>query len=113
MESHLLIGAPGAIYTARLVAITGDRLIHPADAQNDLARIVLRWARAWVPETWAARRHFDALGIGDGESPQYADRDVTGWLLLRPQPESLAAQVRSNRLDVATALAAEAEAWPG
>lgn len=112
MDSHLVIGAPGAAYTPRLVAITGDRLIHPADARNDLARIVLRWARAWVPETWAARQYFASLGIGDDESPRYTDRDVTGWLLLRPQPGSLASQVRSSELDVATALAAEAEAWP-
>ncbi|WP_344860519.1 hypothetical protein [Amycolatopsis ultiminotia] len=107
-----MIGAPGVTYTASLVAITGDRLIHPSDAQNDLARIVVRWARAWAPETWAARQYFAALGIGDDEEPRYTDRDVTGWLLLRPQLGSLASQVRSSTLDVATALAAEAEAWP-
>ncbi|RJQ88474.1 hypothetical protein [Amycolatopsis panacis] len=111
MNSNL-VDAPGAPYTSRLVAITGDRLIHPADTQNDLARIVLRWARGWVPETWAARQYFAYCGAGDGESPRYADQDVAGWLLLRPQPGSLASRVRSNELDVATALAAEAEAWP-
>ncbi|MBN9743651.1 hypothetical protein DMP23_21660 [Amycolatopsis sp. A1MSW2902] len=112
MDSHLMIGAPGATYTPRLVAIAGDRLIHPADPRNDLARIVLRWERAWVPETWAARQYFAALGIGDDEAPRYTDQDVTGWLLLQPRPGTLAAQVRSSELDVATALAAEAEAWP-
>ncbi|OAP21793.1 hypothetical protein A4R44_07250 [Amycolatopsis sp. M39] len=86
MDSHLMIGAPGATYTPRLVAIAGDRLIHPADPRNDLARIVLRWERAWVPETWAARQYFAALGIGDDEAPRYTDQDVTGWLLLQPRP---------------------------
>ncbi|MGW4485653.1 hypothetical protein ACWEOE_17660 [Amycolatopsis sp. NPDC004368] len=109
----LAISAPGVTYTPRLVAIAGDRLIHPADSQNDLARIVLRWARCWVPETWAARQYFAALGVGDDESPCYTDEHVTGWRLLLPRAGSLAWQVRSGELEVATALAAEAEAWPG
>ncbi|KFU76678.1 hypothetical protein SAMN04489729_7900 [Amycolatopsis lurida] len=112
MNNHLVAAPLGAAYTPRLVCTTGDRLIHPADSRNDLARIVVRWARRWVPETWPAREYFDALGIGDAEVPCYDDESVTGWLLMEPQPDSLAWQVRTGRIDIATALTAEAEAWP-
>lgn len=103
----------GTAYTPRLIRTAGDRLIHPADTHNDLARIVVRWAHGWVPETWPARRYFTALGIGDDESPCYTDDDVVGWLFIRPRFPSLAWRVRSGEIDVATALTAEAEAWPG
>jgi hypothetical protein len=106
-------GVPiGAQYSPRLICTAGDRLIHPADRPNDLARVVVRWAKAWMPETWPARQYFAALGIGDHKNPCYADQDVDGWLLLQPRPGSLAEQVRSGKVDVATALAAEAEVWP-
>ncbi|MEV6627381.1 hypothetical protein AB0M83_33170 [Amycolatopsis sp. NPDC051106] len=113
MNRHLEVAPVGAAFTARLVCMTGDRLIHPADRRNDLARIVVRWARYWVPETWSARQYFTALGIGDDENPCYADEDVSGWRLLEPRPDSLAWRVRSGEIDVTTALTAEAEAWPG
>ncbi len=74
---------------------------------------MVRWARTWVPETWPARQYFTSLGIGDDENPFYTDNDVAGWLLMQPQPGSLAWRVRSREIDVATALTAEAEAWPG
>jgi hypothetical protein len=112
MNSHLVVAPVGATFTPRLICTTGDRLIHPSDGRNDLARIVVRWARTWVPETWPARQYFAALGIGDDENPCYTDEDVAGWLLLPPRPDSLAWRVRSGELDVTTALTAEAEAWP-
>ncbi|WP_410651400.1 hypothetical protein [Amycolatopsis sp. cmx-4-54] len=112
MNNQLVAAPLGAAYTSRLVCTAGDRLIHPADSRNDLARIVVRWARRWVPETWPAREYFDALGIGDAESPYYDDDAVTGWLLVEPRPDSLAWQVRTGQIDIATALTAEAEAWP-
>jgi hypothetical protein len=113
MNRHLEVAPVGAAFTARLICMTGDRLIHPADRRNDLARIVVRWARYWVPETWSARQYFTALGIGDDENPCYTDEDVSGWRLLEPRPDSLAWRVRSGEIDVTTALTAEAEAWPG
>jgi hypothetical protein len=113
MNRHLEVAPVGAAFTERLICMTGDRLIHPADRRNDLARIVVRWARFWVPETWWARQYFSALGIGDDESPCYTDEDVAGWRLLEPRPDSLAWRVRSGEIDVTTALTAEAEAWPG
>lgn len=112
MADYLTVTAPGATYTPQLIPITGDRLIHPADVPNDLARIVLRWGRSWVPQTYAARDHFASLGLGEGEPPRYGDDQVRGWLFLPAEPESLADQVRSGALDVATALSVEAEAWP-
>ena len=112
MNTELVVAPLGATYTPRLICTTGDRLIHPADGRNDLARIVVRWARAWVPETWPARQYFAALGIGDDENPCYHDEDVIGWHLLQPRPDSLAWRVRSGEIDVTTALTAEAEAWP-
>ncbi len=112
MNERLVVAPVGAAFTPRLICTTGDRLIHPVDRHNDLARIVVRWARAWVPETWPARKYFTALGIGDDENPSYTDEDVSGWRLLQPRPGSLAWRVRSGEIDVATALTAEAEAWP-
>ncbi|WET80999.1 hypothetical protein P3102_07120 [Amycolatopsis sp. QT-25] len=112
MTDQLVTAPTGAAFTSQLVCTTGDRLIHPADGRNDLARIVVRWARRWVPETWPAREYFDALGVGDPDSPCYDDEAVMGWLLLEPQPNSLAWQVRTGRIDITTALTAEAEAWP-
>lgn len=112
MADYLTVTAPGDTYTPALIPITGDRLIHPADVPNDLARIVLRWGRNWVPQTWAAREHFTGLGLPDGDPPTYPDEQVRGWLFLPPQADSLAARVRSGELDVATALSVEAEAWP-
>lgn len=112
VNDQLLAAPVGAAFTARLVCLTGDRLIHPADSRNDLARIVVRWARRWVPETWPARQYFEALGVGDVENPCYTDDAVAGWLLLEPRPESLAWRVRSGEIEIATALTAEAEAWP-
>ncbi|ASR38138.1 hypothetical protein BAY61_27520 [Prauserella marina] len=114
MSDHLTIAAPGARYSSQLVPITGDRLIYPSDLQSDAARIVLRWGRRWAPQTWAARAHFAKQGHGnltDEVTPTYSDELVTGWLLLPPEPASLAARVRSGELDVATALCVEAEAW--
>jgi hypothetical protein len=112
MNDRLVVAPVGATFTPHLICITGDRLIHPADGNNDLARIVVRWARAWVPETWPAREYFTALGIGDDEKPCYTDEDVVGWRLLEPGHGSLAWRVRSGEIDVTTALTAEAEAWP-
>ncbi|RSN16428.1 hypothetical protein DMC63_23095 [Streptomyces sp. WAC 05977] len=110
-EQHLI--APlGAAFSNRLICTAGDRLIHPADNNNELARIVTRWSRAWVPETWAARQYFTALGIGDDENPRYTDEHVVGWLLIQPRPDSLAWRVRTGAIDVTTALTVEAEAWP-
>ncbi len=113
MNDSQIVAPLGAAFTSRLVCTAGDRLIHPADSHNDLARIVVRWARTWVPETWPARQYFSSLGIGEDENPCYSDKDVAGWLLLQPRPGSLAWRVRSGEIDVATALTAEAEAWPG
>ncbi|MFI9450128.1 hypothetical protein [Amycolatopsis sp. NPDC052450] len=112
MNDQLMAAPVGAAFTSRLVCLAGDRLIHPADGRNDLARIVVRWARRWVAETWAARQYFEALGIGDLENPCYTDEDVAGWLLLEPRQGSLAWRVRSGEIEIATALTAEAEAWP-
>ena len=112
MTDYLTVTAPGATYTPQLIPITGDRLIHPADVPNDLARIVLRWGRHWVPQTLAARDHFAALGFAGGEPTRYSDKLVTGWRFLPAEPDSLAARVRSGELDVATALSVEAEVWP-
>jgi hypothetical protein len=107
----LTITAPGVPFSSRIVAITGDRLIHPHDLPSDIARIVLRWGPRWLPHTGTARQYFAARGFTDDE-PSYRNHDVTGWLLLPPQPGSLAEQVRSGHLDIATALSAEALAWP-
>ncbi|WP_410663520.1 hypothetical protein [Amycolatopsis sp. lyj-84] len=112
MNDRHVIAPLGAAFTPRLICMAGDRLIHPADSNNDLARIVVRWARAWTAETWPARQYFTSLGTGDDENPCYSDNDVAGWLLMQPQPGSLAWRVRSREIDVATALTAEAEAWP-
>ncbi|GAB2769845.1 hypothetical protein [Amycolatopsis magusensis] len=112
MFDHLSVSAPGAVFTARLLPITGDRLIHPADRQNELGRIVLRWGRQWIAQTWAAGEHFRILGAGSGEPPRYEDKHVRGWLFLRPEIGSLAEKVRTGEIDVATALCVEAEAWP-
>jgi hypothetical protein len=112
MSDYLTVAAPGVPFTARLVPITGDRLIHPSDVQNELARIVLRWGPDWLPRTWATREYFLCRGAGEGDPPRYTDEHVRGWLLLPPEPESLAAKVRTGEIDVATALCVEAEAWP-
>ncbi|OXM56130.1 hypothetical protein CFP71_14990 [Amycolatopsis thailandensis] len=112
MSDKPMVAPLGAAFTSNMICTSGDRLIHPADRNNDLARIVVRWARMWVPDTWPARRYFTSLGIGDDENPCYADKEVEGWLLVQPWPESLAWRVRSGDIDIATALTAEAEAWP-
>lgn len=112
MSDKPIVAPLGAAFTSSMICTNGDRLVHPADGPNDLARIVVRWARVWVPDTWPARRYFASLGIGDEESPQYTDKDVEGWLLTQPRLDSLAWHVRSGDIDIATALTAEAEAWP-
>ncbi|QWF77804.1 hypothetical protein [Amycolatopsis sp. CA-230715] len=112
MSDHLLVAAPGARFTTSTVPITGDRLIHPRDVPNDLARIVVRWARTWLPYTAAARDHFDRLERSLGTRTRYADSEVLGWLFLTPEDGSLAAKVRSGEIEAATALCAESEAWP-
>ncbi|GAA1949214.1 hypothetical protein [Amycolatopsis minnesotensis] len=111
MSDYLLLTAPGATYTPKLVALTGDRLIHPRDVPSDIARIVIRWGRAWWPHTIAARNHFTKTS-GDDGGRGYCDRQVSGWLFLSPDDGSLAGKVRSGELDVATALSVEAEVWP-
>lgn len=111
VSTNLTIASPGVPFTSRVVAITGDRLIHPRDIQSDLARVVLRWGPRWLPQTETAQRYFARQGFSEDDS-FYRDRDVTGWPLLPPEPGSLAEQVRTGRLDIATALSAEAVAWP-
>ncbi|WP_410574363.1 hypothetical protein [Amycolatopsis sp. cmx-4-61] len=103
---------PGVAFSPRLICISGDRLIHPSDNLGDEARIVVRLARGWLPETWRAHRHFTDRGAAGREKRCYSDDDVTGWLLLDPRPGSLAWQVRMGKLDITTALTAEAEIWP-
>jgi hypothetical protein len=86
-------------------------LIHPGDCLSQVARIVMRWGPDWLPQTWSTRKYFERLGVG-GDEPRYTDAHVKGWLLLPPEPGSLADQVRSGRIDVAVALSAEATVWP-
>ncbi len=107
-----MLASTGPAFSPRLICIAGDRLMHPADMRNDLARIVVRWSLGWVPETWPARQYFLALGIGDDEEPSCTDQDVVGWRLLEPRATSLAWRVRADEVDVTTALTAEALAWP-
>lgn len=112
MTDYLTVTAPGAAFTPRLIPVTGDRLVHPADRENELARIVIRWGRGWIAETQRTRDFFKRVGTGEGDPPRYGDRAVLGWLFLSPQKGSLAEKVRSGEIDIATALSVEAEAWP-
>jgi hypothetical protein len=111
MSDHLDVVSPGASFDFRIIPITGDRLIHPGDSHSQVARIVLRWGPHWLPQTWSTRKFFERCGVG-GDEPRYTDAHVKGWLLLPPEPGSLADQVRSGRIDVAVALSAEATVWP-
>ena len=111
MNNRFTLPAYGYRYTRGVVPITGDRLLHPEDRENDLARIVQRWGRHWAAATWPAKEHFAKLGRGSGDPPLHTDADVAGWIFLNPAAGSLAEQVRTGEVDVATALSAEAEAW--